>query len=166
MISKPITMRKIKIYWNRKRPIIYVLLTVIAVLYLNTFIKGIEIYQELSQPRVDYSINITRQTVVIAHKIVEDKSVEQEILAISKEHNFKWESYLLRLAYCESQYNNFALGDGGKSRGLFQIHSGFHPEVSDDCAFDVRCATEWTISVINAGGQGIWSCDKIVRNKI
>lgn len=94
-----------------------------------------------------------------------DLSVEGQIRKVAAEHNFKWTDYLVRLAQCESTLNPQALGDSGQSRGLFQIHRGYHPEISDECAFNLRCATEWTMDRINAGYQHEWTCNEIVLNK-
>ena len=94
----------------------------------------------------------------------EELSVEEKIRKIAKENNFRWTDYLVRLAYCESRFDPKALGDSGKSRGLFQIHSGYHPDVSDEQAYNIRFATEFAIKAINEGHQEWWTCDKIVKN--
>ena len=66
---------------------------------------------------------------------------------------------LLNLAWCESRYDPTVRGVvDNRDRGIFQINSFYHPTVSDECAFDVYCATEWTIKKIKAGGAGIWVC--------
>lgn len=94
------------------------------------------------------------------------QTIEQQIRDIAKEHNFQWENYLIRLADCESKLNQFALNNNGKygvDRGVFQINTKYHPEVSTECAMNIRCATEWTIDRINKGYQSEWMCDKIVN---
>lgn len=93
-------------------------------------------------------------------------TIEQQIRDIAKEHNFQWENYLIRLADCESKLNQFALNNNGKygiDRGVFQINSKYHPEVSTECAMNIRCATEWTIDRINKGYQSEWMCDKLIK---
>jgi hypothetical protein len=57
----------------------------------------------------------------------------------------------------ESEYLPGRLGDGGASRGLWQIDKDFHPEVSDACAFDVQCSTEWSLNRILAGQINEWT---------
>ena len=89
-------------------------------------------------------------------------SVEERIIKVAKENNFKWTDYLVKLARCESTLNPYAVGDSGKSRGLFQIHKGYHPTVSDEQAFSVEWSTKWTMDKINAGYQSLWSCDRIL----
>jgi hypothetical protein len=91
------------------------------------------------------------------------QGVEGQIRQIAEEWDFPYQDYLVRLAKCESGLNPKALGDGMfKSRGIFQISKFYHPNISDECAYDVECATKFTIEKINAGQQGLWSCDRII----
>lgn len=100
-----------------------------------------------------------------------EKKVEIEIRKIAKEKNFKYPTYLVRLAYCESRLNPSVVNTkgnkpaGSRDRGLFQWNSYHQKQMSDKCAFDLRCSTEKTIEKINAGGQGIWVCNDIVLGK-
>jgi len=100
-----------------------------------------------------------------------EKKVEIEIRKIAKEKNFKYPTYLVRLAYCESQLNPASINTegnkpaGSRDRGLFQWNSYHQKQMSDKCAFSTDCSTRATIDKINAGGQGIWVCNDIVLNK-
>ena len=71
--------------------------------------------------------------------------------------------YLLKLAMCESSMRPDVRGEvDSRDRGLFQINSRWNPDVTDECAFDVRCATEWTIGELEANRAWKWVCnDKI-----
>jgi len=71
--------------------------------------------------------------------------------------------YLLALAMCESSMRPDVRGEvDSRDRGLFQINSRWNPDVTDECAFDVRCATNWTIGELEAGRAWKWVCnDKI-----
>ena len=40
---------------------------------------------------------------------------------------------------------------GSRDRGVYQINSYFHPEVSDACAFSLACATKETYRISSAG---------------
>lgn len=97
----------------------------------------------------------------------ENLSTEERILDIAEKENFKWQSYLLRLAYCESRLNPDAINYNqghGTDRGIYQINDKYHPEVSDECAYDLECATKWTMWRINSGYQEEWACDDIIKN--
>lgn len=94
-------------------------------------------------------------------------SVEEQIRGIAEETGFQWPDYLVRLSRCESRMNPSAtnVNEDAKrttDRGVFQINSYWHPEVSDECAYEVDCATRWTIDRINAGYQHEWTCDKLI----
>lgn len=90
--------------------------------------------------------------------------VAEQIREIAAEKGFASPDYLVRLAHCESTLNPNAVGDHGMSRGLFQIHAGYNPHVSDACAFDVRCSAEWTINMLEQGLQSRWSCDRKLKS--
>ena len=140
---------------------------------LAIFASGVGLYRELGNTAK--SLETTRQGAILSPSEALDEEIcdlndvdcdiEGVIRDIARAENFAWPDYLVRLAHCESGMKPLTTGDGGyRSRGLFQISEYYHPDVSDDCAFDVECATRWTIAKINAGQQGLWSCDKIVKN--
>lgn len=90
-------------------------------------------------------------------------SIEEQIKAIAEDINFEDVKYLINLAKCESSLNPNVKGRIDKrDRGLWQINSYWHAEVSDDCAYSVDCSTRWTIQRINAGYQYEWVCDKLI----
>lgn len=46
-------------------------------------------------------------------------------------------------------------------RGIFQINRRWHPQVSDECAFDYKCNTREAIKIRKAWGNWhAWSCHK------
>ncbi len=65
----------------------------------------------------------------------------------------------------ESRHRPEATGDGGESRGLWQINKAWHPEVSDACAYDVTCSTDWSLERIRAGYLDEWSTWKYCKAK-
>ena len=95
--------------------------------------------------------------------------VRQQIINIAKEENFKHTDYLIRLACCESWLGTAKDNKRGNvpatsvDRGTLMINSFWHDEVLDDCAYDLDCATRWTMDRINKGYQKEWMCDAHVR---
>ena len=63
----------------------------------------------------------------------------------------------------ESQHHPEATGDGGESRGLWQINKAWHPEVSDACAYNIACSTDWSLERIRAGHVDDWSTWKYCK---
>jgi len=62
------------------------------------------------------------------------------------------------VVFCESSYNETALGDGGKSRGLAQIHKDYHPEITDEEAYDPEYAIDFLARNIKEGRGYLWTC--------
>lgn len=56
----------------------------------------------------------------------------------------------------ESQWNPDAYNEKTGDRGLLQISERWHPEVSDECAFDADCAMDWAAKRIKAGYSYEW----------
>jgi Lysozyme like domain len=65
----------------------------------------------------------------------------------------------------ESDHHPEAIGDGGTSRGLWQINKAWHPEVSDDCAYNVTCSTDWSLERIRAGHVDDWNTWKYCKER-
>lgn len=77
----------------------------------------------------------------------------------------------------ESQWDTTRVGDDGicldkrspnygkktTSRGLWQINSCYHPEVSDQCAFNLQCSTAFSLKLIAAGGINQWSTYRLCK---
>jgi hypothetical protein len=129
----------------------------------NTFTVEAKVSEPIEEIVVEDVLNIPASPTV---------SVEQQIRNIAKEHNFKWTDYLIRLAKCENRtLNPKVINDKGNTpagsidRGIFQINDYWHSEISDECAYSVRCSTEFAIRMINDGRQHEWVCNKIVLNK-
>lgn len=143
------TRRNKKIFWSAKRAI-YLYLIILGIILIIKPITTAEAKEEVREylPVAEDKIELTVQDIILieAHKA-----------------NFEWTDYLMRLANCESRFNQYAInGNGGHSndRGVFQINDYYHPEVSSECAFDTACATRWTMEQINAGRQSMWVCDQ------
>ena len=63
---------------------------------------------------------------------------------------------------CESQYKITALGDGGHSRGLVQIHDKYHPDVSDEEAYNPQFAVDFLVQKLKEGQGRQWTCFKML----
>ena len=69
---------------------------------------------------------------------------------------------IVAIAACESGLNSEAVHvnvDGSLDRGILQINSRWHPEVSDACAFDPPCAFPEAYRISNQGTSFTpWVC--------
>lgn len=94
------------------------------------------------------------------------EQVEARIRELAAEADFAWPDYLVKLAKCESGLRPDAVNihnnipKSSKDRGVFQINSYHHSEVTDEAAFDLDVSTKWTMWRIENGHQGEWVCDR------
>lgn len=66
-----------------------------------------------------------------------------------------------KVIFCESSYNTFAIGDGGMSRGLVQIHKKYHPTITDEMAFDEEFAIDFLAKNLSEGRGSMWTCFRL-----
>jgi len=71
---------------------------------------------------------------------------------------------LLGMANRETKFNNLAVGDNGSSYGLFQIHRGYHPEITVEQARDIEFSTNWTLNRLVAYGYPEFRSNAIMRH--
>lgn len=72
-------------------------------------------------------------------------------------------SLMRKIIQCESSFNPNAVGDGGHSRGLVQIHRPSWPNISDAEAFDPEFAINFLASKLSKGQGYLWSCFRLVQ---
>ena len=64
-----------------------------------------------------------------------------------------------KVVKCESGFNPKAIGDSGKSYGLWQIHLPAHPSMTIEKATDPYQSTEYAIKLIKGKrGWKHWTC--------
>ncbi len=96
---------------------------------------------------------------IIILTLAKKVNMEEKVVAISKEENDKiaeeicvnagltdlpcWQD-LKAMREKESYDGKEMTGDYGKSRGWYHIQIKLH-DISDDCALDFKCSTEWTV---------------------
>lgn len=68
------------------------------------------------------------------------------------------EDTLRKVIKCESSNNPNAMGDGGHSRGLVQIYDTYHPNITNDMAFDPEFSVDFLAKNISQGKGYLWTC--------
>src|SRR3990167_344963 len=71
------------------------------------------------------------------------------------------EKVVHKVINCESRYNPNAVGDGGKSYGLVQIHLPSHPSISKANALDSEYAINFLAKKLSQGQGRLWTCYRI-----
>lgn len=73
------------------------------------------------------------------------------------------EQHLRAVIDCESDFVVDAVGDGGASIGLAQIHLPSHPEISREQAEDPAFAIDFMGKMWANGEEEAWSCYRIEK---
>ena len=87
---------------------------------------------------------------------------EMTIRAIARSENVD-PDLAVRVAKCESGLNYKAENkntDGSRDRGVFQINNKYHPEVTDEQAFDPVFSTQFFCKAFKAGNLSWWNATK------
>lgn len=163
--------KKDKILWTKFLVwlVVSVAITIIAV--ANHYVQehkntSSRILEELRNPiKIEHAEAVMKPT----EPEKKDEDIRSLIIRIAQEENFNWPDYLVRLANCESRLDPKAKNDKNNKpahsvdRGLFQINSYWHRDVTDTEAYNPEFATRWTIQKINEGKQHYWVCDRYIR---
>jgi hypothetical protein len=89
----------------------------------------------------------------------EEKSVEETIRLVAIREKAD-QDLAMRVAKCESNLNPKALNinkDGSRDRGIFQINDKYHPEITDEMAYNPAIATTFFCNAVKAGNLTWWS---------
>ncbi len=70
---------------------------------------------------------------------------------------------LHKVIKCESGYKINAVGDGGNSFGLVQIHLPSHPEITKEQALDKFFAIDYLARKISEGKGKMWTCFRMIK---
>ena len=65
------------------------------------------------------------------------------------------------ITYVESRFNPKVKGDSGLARGVYQIHLGYHPDISIEQAEDINFATAWTLNRLVKNGYPVYRSNSI-----
>ncbi len=104
-------------------------------------------------PTLVYAATITPREIV-APNLVALASSTAEKYHLNTEH-------FLKVINCESGFNPNIRGDNGLARGIAQIRSDYHPDISDAQADDPRWALNWMAQEWAADRAYEWRCWKI-----
>lgn len=121
-------------------------------------------YWFINHPVKDYQLAdvvVPRKEKVSALRLYSKEEAMNRIRLIAESRSFKFADYLIRLVDCESSFNQFAINKVSSATGWYQIIDAH--KLTRQQRYDLDFATNWAIDKINAGGQKIWECDKLVK---
>jgi len=97
---------------------------------------------------------------------IKDEAIEDKIRRIATEELVD-PDLAIRVALCESCLDPNAKNtntDGSIDRGIYQINSKWHPEVTADQAFDAEFSIRFFCKAFKAGHLDWWNASKICWN--
>lgn len=85
--------------------------------------------------------------------------IKQILFSTTKKYGIESQNkLLLEVIRCESQFNRYAIGDNGHSRGLVQIYDTYHPDITHEQAFDPVFAIDFLVKNVAEGRGDWWTC--------
>lgn len=114
--------------------------------------------QKATEERTDPKTGVK---ITVRQPIQGKDDMKALIRRISKELGYSRPEWAIAVASCESGLNPKAVGDKGKSWGMWQIHQPSHPDVGQR-AFDAEWSTRWSVSHLKAGRDSMWTCARIL----
>jgi len=93
----------------------------------------------------------------VIHKRVVYTAPTKLIAEIAIKYEVSQET-ITKVIACESGYNPNAIGDGGKSFGLVQIHLPSHPTISKEQALNPEFAVDFLGKKLSEGKGNLWTC--------
>lgn len=104
---------------------------------------------------------ITVNANTVASPVVEVKTIDQLIDEKSAEYNVS-ASLMRKIIHCESSGNPNAVGDGGYSFGLVQIHSPSWPDITQEQAVDPEFAINFLAKKLSEDKGHLWTCYRMI----
>ena len=137
--------------------------TIIGSICVDSYIQHHQPIEVINHAEAQVVATSTPEIVLIEPLIVWDrKRILTEIDTVARKYNVS-SSTMRAVVNCESQYNKEARGDGGKSRGLVQIHKGYHPGVTDDMADNPTFALDFLGKALANHQGNLWSCFRMMK---
>ena len=110
---------------------------------------GTAVIENLLLKKNGISIPTDKITEALIRKIAAEEGVDPELA--------------VRVAKCESNLNYKAVNintDGSRDRGLYQINEKWHPEVTDEQAFNPITATQFFCKAMKGGNLSWWDATR------
>ena len=114
------------------------------------------IKQEITQKTNSISSQETRPLKTQLNTRYSPEQVKSYILSQAKAENINL-TLVSWIVQHESQWGQKMVGDDGNSRGIWMISRIWHPEVSQQCAMDLKCSTRFSLNLIKRGEANQWS---------
>ena len=125
-------------------------------------------YKLMTEKELKKQISLVQQILDLIRRILhlqtqlEKLKIKEMIKRVAKEYGIR-EEIAIGVARCESNFNPKATNKRGNhpsysvDRGLYMWNDYWHPEISNECAFDSECATRKFCKAVQDGHIGWWN---------
>lgn len=96
------------------------------------------------------------------HKAPERPKTVDELIVEKSAYYGVSEALVRQIIRCESGFRPNAVGDGGYSFGLVQIHLPSHPVVTQEQALDPEFAITFLTKNLSGGRGDMWTCYRLL----
>jgi hypothetical protein len=128
------------------------------------FIQAPDMPQEVNTTTIPVVREMTKEEKKLfdIKKPMTDKEKIAKNVCFSKglDQDFCWKD-LIAIATKETHLNTEAIGDNGKSFGAYQIHLGYHPDITKQQAKDFKWSTDWVLTRLMSKGYPKLRSDSI-----
>lgn len=114
------------------------------------------IRQEITQSKSSTSSQEIKPVKTQINAKYNEEQIKNYILSQAKAENVST-TIISWIVQHESQWGQKMVGDDGNSRGIWMISRIWHPEVSQQCAMDMKCSTQFSLNLIKKGQADQWS---------
>lgn len=137
------------------RYILYLALFIFSFLITNNRLSEVEYSPEVIQVQAPTTPKLSPKLPVVKRKPTEAQIalINQKALQYGVST-----TTLTKVISCESSFVETAMGDGGYSRGLVQIHAKYHPDVTYAQATDPEFAIDFLARNLSEGRGSMWTC--------
>lgn len=107
------------------------------------------------------ALTLRVHAVEAPQRTLEDYTPQELVYHFAEVYNVSAENMLTTM-HCESSFNPNAIGDGGNSYGLSQIHlPSWGDTITKEEALDPIFATEFMAEKFAEGKERLWTCARI-----
>ena len=117
----------------------------------------------LTSPVQDTGLEVPPVSVANAIQAAPKRPLEasRSVDSLIDEYSLKYgvsATVMRQVIKCESSFNPNAVGDGGASRGLVQIHRPSWPNITDAQAFDPEFSVRFLAEKLSNQQGYLWTC--------
>lgn len=158
-------LKRFETWLNKKKGLFAGIITLSGV--LGIAVSYIGVITPLQVRAYDLAQEGVKTSLMSVYDATEPTTIREHVWQIlTKEGGLTFDEAMvgMEIVFLESRWDEYAIGDNGKSHGLWQIHEPSHPDISRACKFDVYCSTREALKIYKSwGGWEAWSTFDLIK---